>query len=112
MVFRLSHSKTVDLVNAESRNPPKTARAKILCVLDRTCLVFECPHLQTLRDKYVALFGVPTMVQIFWRDDLVNVFKFICECIMLDVMLAQHCWVLTLTIKVRHLISPRWLEEM
>ena len=52
---------------------------------DEKHLVFECPHLQTIRDKYPGLFGVPTMVQFFWQDDLVNVSKFICEC--MDVML-------------------------
>ena len=55
---------------------------------DEKHLVFECPHLQTIRDKYAGLFGVPTiMVQFFWRDDLVDVdvSKFICEC--MDVML-------------------------
>jgi hypothetical protein len=52
---------------------------------DEQHLVFECPHLQPIRAKYPGLFGVPTMVQFFWQDDLVNVSKFICEC--MDVML-------------------------
>jgi hypothetical protein len=26
------------------------------------------------------LFGVPTMIQFLWQDDLVRVSKFICEC--------------------------------
>ena len=52
---------------------------------DERHIVFECPHLQSIRDKYVGLFSVSTMVQFFWQDDLVSVSKFLCEC--MDVML-------------------------
>jgi hypothetical protein len=52
---------------------------------DERHVVFECPHLQSVRDKYAGLFSVSTMVQFFWQDDLVSVSKFLCEC--MDVML-------------------------
>jgi hypothetical protein len=45
----------------------------------------ECRHLHFIRDKFPGLFKVQPIVQFFWQDDLVNVSKFICEC--LDVML-------------------------
>ena len=44
-------------------------------------------------------------LQFFQQSDLVTVSKFLCDC--LDVML-----VLLLTIRVRFLISPKWLEEV
>ena len=47
--------------------------------------MFECPHLQSIRDRFPGLFTVSTTQQFFWQDDLVNVSKFLCEC--LDVML-------------------------
>jgi hypothetical protein len=40
------------------------------------------------------------------QNGLVNVAKCLFEC--LDVI----CWVLILTISVRHLINPRWLEKL
>ena len=52
---------------------------------DERHVVFECPHLQSIRDKYAGLVSVSTMVQFFWQDDLVSVSKFLCEC--MDVML-------------------------
>ena len=52
---------------------------------DEKHVVFECPHLQVIRDKYAALFAVSTMVHFLWQDDLVSVSKFLCEC--MDVML-------------------------
>jgi hypothetical protein len=52
---------------------------------DEKHVVFECPHLQPIRDKYAGLFSFSTMVQFLWQDDLVSVSKFLCEC--LDVML-------------------------
>ena len=68
---------------------PRVGRVCRLCGVgsmgDEKHLVFECPHLQTIRDKYPVLFGVPTMVQFLWQDNLVNVSNFICEC--MDVML-------------------------
>ena len=32
---------------------------------DKRHVVFECPHLQSIRDKYACLFSVSTMVQYF-----------------------------------------------
>jgi hypothetical protein len=52
---------------------------------DERHLVFECPHLQSIRDRFSGLFRVSTMKQFFWQDDLVSVCKFLCEC--LDVLL-------------------------
>jgi hypothetical protein len=52
---------------------------------DEKHLVFECPHLQPIRDKYPSLFQCPTMLQFFWQADLIGVTKFVSEC--LDVML-------------------------
>ena len=64
---------------------PRAHRVCTFCGLgslgDEKHLVFECPHLQLIRDKYPGLFTAPTMVQFFWQDDLVNVCKFICECL-------------------------------
>lgn len=53
---------------------------------DERHVVFECPHLQSIRDKYASLFSASTMVQFLWQDDLVSVSKFLCEC--MDVMLS------------------------
>lgn len=55
---------------------------------DERHLVFECPHLQSIQDRFPGLFRVLTMIQFFWQDDLFTVCKFLCEC--LDVMLAKH----------------------
>ncbi len=52
---------------------------------DERHVVFECPHLQPIRDKYACLFSFPTMIQFLWQDDLASVSKFLCEC--MDVML-------------------------
>ncbi len=46
------------------------------------------------------------MVQFTWQDDPGHVSKFLCACS--DVI----CFVLTLMIRVRHMMSPRWLEKM
>ena len=69
-----------------------TSRADRHCALcgpgtcgDEKHLVFECPHVQPVRDKYASLFPCATMVQFFWQDDLLGVAKFVCEG--LDIML-------------------------
>ena len=66
-----------------------------IIVGDERHLVFECPH-----------FTFSTMIQSFWQDDLVTDPKFLCEhhC-------KKICWVLTLTTRGRHPISPMWLEN-
>ena len=69
-------------------------------------LVFECPGLGYIRQKYPGLFGqhAGTMVQFIWQADLHWLPS-----------LSQSVWVyiVALTLMgVRHLISPRWLEEM
>jgi hypothetical protein len=48
---------------------------------DEKHLVFECLHLHFIGDKFPELFRVQTMVQFYWQDDLVNVSKFLCECL-------------------------------
>ena len=45
---------------------------------DKKYFVSECPHLQYSRDEFQEL-GFK-MVQFFWQDDLVSVFKFLCVC--------------------------------
>lgn len=52
-------------------------------------LVLELPHLQCTRDKFPGLFRVLTMAQFLWQGDLVNISKFLCEC--LDGMLGADC---------------------
>jgi hypothetical protein len=42
-------------------------------------LVFECPHLQYIRDKVASLFHFQTMKQLFWQDDVVSVAHFVSE---------------------------------
>ena len=68
---------------------PRADRVCTLCgpgsLGDEKHLVFECPHLQPIRDKYPSLFQCPTMLQFFWQADLIGVTKFVSEC--LDVML-------------------------
>jgi TctA family transporter len=45
----------------------------------RNILFLSCPQLQPIVDKFPGLFGVPTMIQFFWQDNLVRVTKFICK---------------------------------
>ena len=63
-----------------------TPRADRVCTLcghgslgDEKHLVFECPHLQYIRDQYAALFHCSTMRQFFWQDDMSGVAKFTFE---------------------------------
>ena len=39
-------------------------------------MVFECPALQGVRDKYAALFvdGASTMQQFMWQQDVIGVY--------------------------------------
>ena len=49
---------------------------------DEPHLVFECPTLQPVRDKYARLFsGDHTMRLFMWQTDLVAVAKFLDECL-------------------------------
>ena len=49
---------------------------------DEKHLVFECPALQAVRDKYARLFHAVTTMRLFvWQDDLVGVAKFLDECL-------------------------------
>ena len=64
-------------------------RAKRLCLLCDQCavgderhMVFECPALQNVRDKYAALFvdGASTMQQFMWQQDVIGVVHFVQDC--------------------------------
>lgn len=65
---------------------PRAARHCQLCsrhaLGDELHMVFECPSLQHLRDKYAALFGpgVDTMQRFMWQADLLGVAHFVMEC--------------------------------
>ena len=45
-------------------------------------MVFECPALQGVRDKYAALFldGASTMQQFMWQQDVIGVAHFVKDC--------------------------------
>ena len=65
---------------------PRSERHCTLCatstVGDEQHLVFECPILQPVRDKYARLFsGDHTMRLFMWQTDLVAVAKFLDECL-------------------------------
>jgi len=68
-------------------------RAQRLCqqcdqhaVGDERHMIFECPALQALRDKYAGLFasGACTMQQFMWQADITGVAHFVMDC--LDVL--------------------------
>ena len=51
---------------------------------DEKHLVFECPALQDLCDRNMNLFQAPhgdAMILFMWQDDLVDVARFIDECL-------------------------------
>ena len=53
-------------------------------------MIFECPALQGVRNKYAALFGcgTHTMQQFMWQENLMGVAHFVMECFaMLDEMI-------------------------
>ena len=68
---------------------PRADRHCVLCgpgsYGDEKHLVFECPHVQPLRDKYAHLFSCTQMIQFLWQGDLIGVVKFVSEG--LDIML-------------------------
>ena len=86
---------------------PRADRVCTLCgpdsLGDEKHFVFECPHLQHIRDKYAHLFHCSTMVQFFWQDDMIGVAKFICDS--LDIMLGADS-----DIQSQASDQPRWLE--
>ncbi len=49
---------------------------------DERHLVFECPALQSVRDRYPGLFGaaIVTMQQFMWQLDIVGVAHFVMDC--------------------------------
>ena len=71
-----------------------TPRGQRLCqrcdqhaVGDERHLIFECPAMQCVRDKYAALFApsICTMQQFMWQVDLTGVAHFVMDCFdMLD----------------------------
>ena len=51
---------------------------------DEKHLVFECPALQDLRDRYENLFQAPqgdAMTLFMWQDDIIGVARFIEACL-------------------------------
>ena len=52
---------------------------------DERHMVFECPALQGVRDKYAALFvavdGASTMQQFMWQQNVIGVAHFVKDCI-------------------------------
>ena len=57
-------------------------RCNLHAVHDERHLVFECPAMQCVRDRYPALFGPAksTMVLFMWQHDIVGVAHFIKDC--------------------------------
>lgn len=49
---------------------------------DEKHLIFTCPAVQHVRDRYAGLFSesVHTMLEFMWQDDLVGVAKFLMDC--------------------------------
>ena len=66
---------------------PRLHRVCTLCAGenpgDEQHVVFECPGLQDIRDRYPGLFGehAATMLQFMWQDDICGVAMFIKECL-------------------------------
>ena len=66
---------------------PRLHRVRTLCAGenpgDEQHVVFECPGLQDIRDRYQGLFGehATTMLQFMWQDDMRGVAMFIKECL-------------------------------
>ena len=67
---------------------PRLHRLSTLCqqgVLgDEKHLVFECPALQDLRDRYENLFQAPrgdAMILFMWQDDIIGVARFMDACL-------------------------------
>ncbi len=66
---------------------PRLHRVCTLCAGenpgDEQHVVFECPGLQDIRDRYQGLFGehATTMLQFMWQDDIRGVAMFIKECL-------------------------------
>ena len=51
---------------------------------DEKHLLFECPALQDLRDRYENLFQAPqgdAMLLFMWQDDIIGVARFIDACL-------------------------------
>ena len=51
---------------------------------DEKHIVFECPALQDLRDRYENLFQAPqgdAMILFMWQDDIIGVARFIDACL-------------------------------
>ena len=55
-------------------------KCQLRVVCDERHLVFECPALQRIRDKYPGLFHVDTMRLFMWQTDTIGVANFIRDC--------------------------------
>ncbi len=66
---------------------PRLHRVCTLCAGenpgDEQHVVFECPGLHDIRDRYPGVFGehAATMLQFMWQDDIRGVAMFIKECL-------------------------------
>jgi hypothetical protein len=85
LVFRMGCHSLPNVSGRWARVP----RAQRLClhcaqqvIGDERHLVFECPVLQFLRDRYRGLFGadIVTMQQFMWQLDIVGVAHFVMDC--------------------------------
>ena len=83
--FRMG-AHSLPVVQGRRTVAPRAQRLCLLCdqcaVGDERHMVFECPALQGVRDKYAALFvdGASTMQQFMWQQDVIGVAHFVQNC--------------------------------
>ena len=85
----IRHSFSVNCACLEQgrQGIPRLHRVCTLCAGgnpgDEQHVVFECPGLQDIRDRYQGLFGehAATMLHFMWQDDIRGVAMFIKECL-------------------------------
>ena len=82
-----SHSLPIETGRRVKPQIPRSARVCCHCssqaVGDENHFVFECPYLQSLRDKYLFLFDIPiqSMPSFLSQKDRMNVFRFVLHCL-------------------------------
>ena len=83
--FRVG-AHSLPVVQGRRTGAPRAQRLCLLCdqraVGDERHMVFECPALQGVWDKYAALFvdGASTMQQFMWQQDVIGVAHFVQDC--------------------------------
>ena len=84
--FRMG-AHSLPVVQGRRTGAPRAQRLCLLCdqraLGDERHMVFECPALQGVRDKYAALFvdGASTMQQFMWQQDVIGVLAhFVQDC--------------------------------